>query len=114
MLNNLVAGVKKTDKIRGKLHQVFEGSFDLKLCYSYKFLKQKLDYIHSNPVSKKWDLVKDVVDYTHSSALFYETGKQGVYDVVHVNDWVYEHWNNYGRYEEVFNNGEVLEADSGS
>lgn len=99
LLGKMEEGVSVSDKQKGKLHEVFEGSFDLKLCRSYKFLKQKLDYIHSNPVSKKWNLVKQHIDYPHSSAMFYETGKQGIYEVVHVNDWVAENWDNYGRYE---------------
>ncbi len=37
--------------------------------------KQKLDYIHFNPVSGKWQLSKDDVSYYYSSARFYETGQ---------------------------------------
>ncbi|MDW3210727.1 MAG: transposase [Reichenbachiella sp.] len=33
---------------------------------------QKLDYIHRNPVSGKWKLVNDWVDYKYSSGSFYE------------------------------------------
>ena len=36
--------------------------------------KQKLDYIHFNPVSGKWQLSKDDISYYYSSARFYETG----------------------------------------
>ncbi len=35
----------------------------------------KLDYIHFNPVSGKWQLSNDDVSYYYSSARFYETGK---------------------------------------
>jgi putative transposase len=35
---------------------------------------QKLDYIHANPVSGKWQLAKDDVTYYYSSARFYEFG----------------------------------------
>jgi len=35
---------------------------------------KKLDYIHFNPVSGKWNLAKDDMDYHFSSARFYETG----------------------------------------
>ena len=38
------------------------------------FAKQKIDYIHFNPVSGKWNLAKDYLDYFYSSARFYETG----------------------------------------
>ena len=37
--------------------------------------KQKLDYIHFNPVSGKWQLAKDDLSYHFSSARFYENGK---------------------------------------
>jgi len=35
---------------------------------------QKLKYIHFNPVTGKWTLAKDDLDYYYSSARFYETG----------------------------------------
>jgi len=99
LLKILSDGVSPSDKRQGKLHEVYEGSFDLKLCHSYKFLKQKLDYMHANPVSKKWSLVKDHIEYAHSSAKYYEKGVQGIYEVIHVNEWVHENWDSYGKYE---------------
>jgi REP element-mobilizing transposase RayT len=42
--------------------------------YSRKVAKQKLDYIHSNPVNGKWKLSNDDISYPFSSANFYETG----------------------------------------
>ena len=42
--------------------------------YSRKVAKQKLDYIHQNPVKGKWRLAKDDISYYYSSANFYETG----------------------------------------
>jgi len=38
------------------------------------FAKQKLEYIHFNPVSGKWNLAKNYLEYRYSSARFYETG----------------------------------------
>jgi hypothetical protein len=35
---------------------------------------KKLNYIHRNPISGKWNLVNDYTDYEHSSASFYELG----------------------------------------
>lgn len=35
---------------------------------------QKLDYIHANPVSGKWNLVDDFCDYKYSTAKFYHLG----------------------------------------
>jgi putative transposase len=42
--------------------------------YSRDVAIQKLQYIHFNPVSGKWKLAKDDLDYYYSSARFYETG----------------------------------------
>ncbi|MEO7045292.1 MAG: hypothetical protein ABI091_08260 [Ferruginibacter sp.] len=41
---------------------------------SREVARQKLDYIHRNPVSGKWTLAKDDVSYFYSSARFYEYG----------------------------------------
>lgn len=40
--------------------------------WSREVVEQKLDYLHANPVSGKWSLVKDFTDYEYSSAAFYE------------------------------------------
>jgi len=78
----------------GKLHHVFETSFDALLCYTRKFLLQKLTYIHNNPCAKKWMLAANSIEYIHSSALFYETGVKGLYpgiisfDEVDDGDWM--------------------------
>jgi putative transposase len=42
--------------------------------YSKEVAKQKLDYIHFNPVSGKWMLAKDDLSYHFSSSRFYENG----------------------------------------
>ena len=42
--------------------------------YSKTIAIQKVRYIHFNPVSGKWKLSKDDLDYQQSSARFYETG----------------------------------------
>ena len=42
--------------------------------YSIKVARQKLEYIHNNPVNGKWQLAKDYFSYHYSSARFYETG----------------------------------------
>lgn len=51
-------------------------------------MRQKLDYMparpaggHENPCKGKWNLVAAPVDYEHSSAKYYITGEQGVYEV---------------------------------
>ena len=55
MLNQLAEAVEVTDRKRGKLHEVFEDSFDIKECLTEKFTRQKLNYIHNNPCTGKWD-----------------------------------------------------------
>jgi len=82
-LTKLMEGVSSRDQKRGKLHEVFEPSFDWKDCRSNRFIKQKLDYIHDNPCRGKWNLAESPVDYTHSSARFYLTGEPGFYKVFH-------------------------------
>jgi putative transposase len=44
--------------------------------YSKAVAYQKLDYIHSNPVSGKWHLAKDSCAYKFSTARFYELGEK--------------------------------------
>ena len=81
VLMQLSSQVNTTDRKRGKLHEVFEPSFDWKECKSNKFIDQKLSYIHSNPCRGKWDLVKEEFEYEHSSANYYAMGEQGAYRV---------------------------------
>jgi len=66
--------LQKEKRIKAQRHRVFEESFDAKGISSEKFLLQKLNYIHRNPVSGRWNLAKDFTEYEHSSASFYETG----------------------------------------
>ena len=83
LLEELAIGVSMRDEKRGKLHEVFEDSFDWKECTSDKFIDQKLDYMHDNPCRGVWHLVESPADYKHSSAKFYLTGEQGIYLVTH-------------------------------
>lgn len=81
ILEQLSQAVTPSDKRRGKLHQVFEQSFDWKECRNDKFIHQKLLYIHNNPCRGVWNLVDNPVDYVHSSAKFYNLGEHGIYPV---------------------------------
>jgi REP element-mobilizing transposase RayT len=55
-----------------KKHEIWQrDSLSIEIS-SKDFAKQKIDYIHFNPVSGKWNLAKDYLDY-YSSARFYET-----------------------------------------
>lgn len=72
ILNVLKAGVKPEDRVQNRKHRVFEISSDIKPCYTEKFLIQKLEYIHANPLRGKWCLCETADGYFHSSAAFYE------------------------------------------
>ncbi len=56
--------------------------------YSMKFLQQKMEYIHSNPVRKEWKLVEDRADYAYSSACFYDSGKEPIIAIKDVRQWL--------------------------
>jgi len=81
LLSRLQFAVQASDRRRGKKHEVWEDSFDVKECRTEKFVLQKLHYIHNNPCSGKWKLVKSPELYIHSSALFYLSGKHSSYRV---------------------------------
>jgi len=82
LLSIMEEGVTAVDKKKGKLHPVFEPSFDAKPLYTDAYIVQKLEYIHKNPSSGKWQLATNPVSYPHSSAAFYYTGQQGVYQIL--------------------------------
>lgn len=88
VLNCLQLGVTPREKSSGKLHKVFNPSFDAKVCESRDFADQKLDYIHYNPVTGKWKLVEDYTEYKYSSAQFYEFGKELDVAVTHYMEFV--------------------------
>jgi REP element-mobilizing transposase RayT len=83
LLTILQSSILPSEKLKGKLHNVFEPSFDIKEITTEKFLVQKLNYIHQNPVRGKWKLVDDYRKYKHSSAGYYELGNEGEYNVIH-------------------------------
>jgi REP element-mobilizing transposase RayT len=83
--NTILARLKKEvsifEYLRGKLHQVWERTVDIKECRTERFALQKLNYIHINPMKGKWKLCETIIDYPHSSAIFYVTGKQSSFPV---------------------------------
>lgn len=86
LLAIMAEGIRTGDAKRGQQHRVFEPSSDIKYCYSAKFLHQKLDYIHNNPVKGKWKLVDDPAKYPYSSAGFYMAGSEPVVPMLHVSE----------------------------
>ncbi len=83
LLKVLSESIQESDIKKGKKHNVFEPSFDAKIIVSEKFIVQKLNYIHQNPVRGKWKLVDDYKEYEHSSAGFYESDNYNGYKVTH-------------------------------
>jgi len=86
ILKILEDGVEESELLKKKRHQVFRSSFDARLCYNEKMIEQKLDYVHHNPVSGKWDLASDFVSYRYSSVGFYELGVQHDVEITHYKD----------------------------
>jgi putative transposase len=57
-----------------KKHEIWQrDSLGIEI-YSKEVAKQKVDYIHFNPVSGIWLLAKDDLSYHFSSSRFYESG----------------------------------------
>ena len=82
LLLHLENAVNNSDKKKGKLHEVWEDSFDWKECNGEKFIIQKLDYLHNNPCVGKWQLSINAIGYKHSSAKFYICGEHGICPVL--------------------------------
>jgi REP element-mobilizing transposase RayT len=80
-LATLANAVNNTDKKKGKIHQVFEPSFDCKECWSEYIIRQKLDYMHRNPNNGRWSLSVSLDAYLHSSAKYYLCGEHAGYPV---------------------------------
>ncbi len=89
ILQQLNANVRPEEQQNGKKHNVWESSFDAKECVTEKFIVQKLNYMHNNPLSGKWQLAETPEAYVHSSCYYYATSEQGVYSTKDYRDIVY-------------------------
>ena len=81
LLAILEKAVTAKSRDKGKNHEVWEESFDWKICETAEFAYQKLIYMHNNPCAGKWNLAEDITKYEHSSARFYITGKHAAYKI---------------------------------
>ena len=77
-LSVLANSVSKSERNDGKRYRVWQKSFDWKECKSDKFIIQKLNYIHENPVRQ--EIVGNPEDYLYSSAVDY-SGLKGLVKV---------------------------------
>ncbi len=70
----------------GKSHQIWQ-PIQAKNIYSITFLREKLEYIHNNPVAKRWQLAQERADYAYSSACFYDRGLAPIVEVDDIREW---------------------------
>jgi len=68
-------------------HSIWQ-DIQAKNIYSMNFLRQKLEYIHQNPIAKDWKLAEDRADYPYSSAGYYDYGKKPIIEITDINDWL--------------------------
>ncbi len=64
LLNRLASAVEQKHRDNNKKHEMWELSFDWKLCENMKFADQKLSYMYMNPCSKKRNLLVRLNTYT--------------------------------------------------
>ena len=80
--NQLILSQLREQKAGYKItsnYQVWQEGFHPQEISTSKMLKQKIEYIHNNPVRK--GLVSDPVDWKYSSAVDYLTDEKGLIDV---------------------------------
>jgi REP element-mobilizing transposase RayT len=59
-------------------YAVWEDDYQAKNVFSPEFLRQKLDYIHHNPLQPQWNLAESPEAYPWSSARFYLADKRAL------------------------------------
>lgn len=64
---------------KGQGFSVWQETFRSEVVYEEKFLRKQLNYIHNNPVRR--GLVKNAVEWAHSSAAFYYLNRSGNLEV---------------------------------
>jgi putative transposase len=72
---------------RRQIYKVWSDRFNSKVVYTTKFLQQKLNYIHNNPLQAHWKLAVNPEDYRYSSAAFYTNGIQQDIPVTHYGNY---------------------------
>jgi putative transposase len=78
---------KRQDRDASKQHQIWQ-PIQPKNVYSVAFLREKLEYVHNNPVAKQWRLAEDRAAYRYSSACFYDKGLPPIVEVDDVRAWL--------------------------
>jgi REP element-mobilizing transposase RayT len=78
---------RRQDGDATKKHQVWR-PLQAKNVYSQAFLREKVEYVHNNPVAKAWRLAQDRADYLYSSACFYDRDEAPLVAVDDVREWL--------------------------
>lgn len=66
-----------------RVFQFWQRDCVVKECWGEVFLKQKLNYIHRNPLQPHWDLAELPENYYWSSSSFYENGESSFDFITH-------------------------------
>ncbi len=77
---------ERQDKDAGKAHQIWQ-PIQAKNVISIDFLREKLEYIHNNPVAKKWNLAAERALYAYSSAYYYDCDREPLVAVDDIREW---------------------------
>lgn len=72
---------------RTRKYNFWQPEPDWFLLFKEETTRQKLNYMHNNPLQRHWQLVTDPVDYRFSSARFYETGEKEFEFLYHYADY---------------------------
>ena len=68
-------------------HSVWQ-DIQAKNIHSQQFLRQKLDYLHNNPLDKQWRLAATRADYPLSSACYYDRNVLPIIEVDDIRPWL--------------------------
>ena len=68
-------------------HSIWQ-DIQAKNIYSEKFLTQKIEYIHQNPVAREWKLVRARADYEYSSACLYDNDQQPIIEINDIREYL--------------------------
>jgi putative transposase len=65
----------ESEPAKHQFHRFWRENSDIKAVCSEVFLREKLNYIHNNPLQPHWVLAKEAADYPFSSCRYYWSGK---------------------------------------
>jgi len=72
---------------RDRKIQIWRKTHSPKQIASWEFFREKLEYIHNNPVTARWRLCDRPEDFAYSSARDYILGQQGALPVEVITPW---------------------------